>query len=65
MIKEMTDRKFEVHFYSPHRNKNYQNITDVFYTETIQEEIGNSEEESKIQSPYWFSLQQIQNKIDS
>lgn len=64
-IQELPDWFFEVAFYSPKRNKNYYNKTNVVMmhtTNTIDLNAIN-EEEKMIQSPHRWSLQQIREWI--
>lgn len=64
-LEEKPERFFEVHFYSPHRNKNFLNKTHVYIAET--EQVGNQVEsnEQKIQNPHWRTLQQIKAKLEA
>lgn len=62
-ISESVADYFEVKFYSPFRKKNFHNKTHVFLATTMQEELTIADSEQKIQTPYWWTLEQIRAKI--
>ncbi len=64
-LEEKPDRFFEVHFYSPHRKKNFLNKTHVFIAETDQTGNKVESDEQKIQNPHWRTLQQIKEKLEA
>ena len=58
-----SERNFDVQFYSPHRDKNYHNITHVYRVETNQTDLYISDAEKNIQSHHRWTLDEIQDKI--
>lgn len=65
IITKVSDRFFEVKFYSPKRKKNYYNKTHVYYIKTQCEinYLSLSEEEKDIQMPYRWTVHEIKKYI--